>query len=284
MGTPAPFQKPRTTLEGTLHCVPDYPDSTQGGRSCRLDTRLSHEACQTRTPASGSDLIMEAPMFTKSAKDKTDLGIIVLCACLLQISQVAGTSPHTPKQLTWLVNSQTGDTIWSATGTHALGTWWPSLTLDFCSLAAGSESWDLPDTDPRQLPVTDQGKRFSPGGQFGCGELKRRASLGKLDFYVCPKQGRDRATARRCGVHESLYCAAWGCETTGEAYWKPSSSWDWIRVTKNYTTCSSCANNATCLPLKVVFTSPGKQSQNLDEWIKGRTWGLRWYFPNRMRA
>lgn len=33
--------------------------------------------------------------------------------------------------------------------------------------------------------------------------------------------------AIQCGEY---FCAAWGCETTGDAYWKPSSSWDKIIV------------------------------------------------------
>lgn len=79
---------------------------------------------------------------------------------------------------------------------------------DFCQLAAGLASWDIPDSQPQQLSI-DAGKRFSPGGKFGCGSPEARCFLGKLDFYVCPKDGRSQSTAGHCGGLESLYCSAW---------------------------------------------------------------------------
>lgn len=71
-------------------------------------------------------------------------------------------------------------------------------------------------------------------------------------------------------------------ETSGEASWKPSSSWDYIKVVANYTlepyipggvSVPECAYN-WCHPLRVTFTELGKMAK---EWVKGYTWGLRFY-------
>lgn len=155
---------------------------------------------------------------------------------------------------------------------------------DFCRLVAGSEEWDIPDADPTKQLSQDAGPRFSPEGRYGCGDKERRCMLGKSDFYVCPKDDRNRAQSRKCGGYESLYCAKWGCETTGDAYWRPSSTWDKITVTKGWHKSNHsqmCASSGSCLPLNITFTPRGKQA---SDWSSGYSWGLRWYIPRKHRG
>lgn len=57
-------------------------------------------------------------------------------------ARVSG-SPHMPKQLTWQVFSQTGDMVWSITGFHPPGAWWPNLSPNFCQLAVALDTWDI---------------------------------------------------------------------------------------------------------------------------------------------
>lgn len=84
------------------------------------------------------------------------------------------------------------------------------------------------------------------------------------------------------------YCACWGCETTGDTYWNPSTSWDYITVKrKNPPTQqlnsgptplnSNCVNN-WCNPLVISFTGKGKQQQ----WEgRGYEWRLRLYISGK---
>lgn len=166
--------------------------------------------------------------------------------------------------------------------------WWPMLTPDFCQLVASLDSWDIPDADAQDLPL-QAGKRFSPGGAFGFGDPRHRCQLGWQGFYVCLHDGWDKAAVWRCEGLESLFCSAWGCETTGEVYWKPSSSWNWIIVYKNYTFPQKCSGNnpgicgttPTCIPLNITITTRGR-TKALSTCLWGRTWGLKWCFPDRL--
>lgn len=209
-------------------------------------------------------------------------------------------SLHQVYSLTWQIQSQSGEIVWETQGNHALNTWWPTLTPDFCQLAAGLDSWDIADTDYSGL-----GKTMEPtsGGQGveGCSSPRRRCILAGAYFFLCPRDGRSKAQAYKCGGYEKMFCAAWGCETTGDAYWNPTSSWDKIRVTRgwnrpplewwpnNYK--GGCGgedhskdwgdfqcSNGTCLPLKIDFTDSGKRA---TEWQQGYTWGFQWYKINR---
>lgn len=49
-------------------------------------------------------------------------------------------------------------------------------------------------------------------------------------FYVCPGKHRDKSLQYICGYCDSYFCKSWGCETTGDVPWKPTSSWDLITV------------------------------------------------------
>uniref|UniRef100_A0A673UGP7 Envelope glycoprotein n=1 Tax=Suricata suricatta TaxID=37032 RepID=A0A673UGP7_SURSU len=106
-----------------------------------------------------------------------------------------------------------------------------------------------------------------------------------LPFYVCPGFHRARSLNPKCGGASEFFCKNWGCETSGDTYWSPTSSWDYIKVTANYThskTRSQGNNNwlkdpqcsGWCHPLKISFTSAGK---NKKLWTSGYTWGLRLY-------
>lgn len=86
----------------------------------------------------------------------------------------------------------------------------PTLYFDLCDLVG--ESWDPSDQEP------------FPG--YGCHNPGGRLGTRSKDFYVCPGQNHPK----ECGGLGDGYCAQWGCETTGEAYWKPSSSWDLITL------------------------------------------------------
>lgn len=229
---------------------------------------------------------MGTPALSKPAKDKTCSQILSL---LLALSLANG-SPHIPKQLTWQVLSQTGEVIWSTTGLHAPNTWWPTLTPDFCQLAAGLEEWDIPTENGLNLkPYT--GPRPQQMTAPGCSSPTARCKLAQSDFYVCPRDDRDQATAYRCGGYQEYFCSQWGCETTGDAYWIPSSTWDSISVHRNYTrpdadghTCYHAGGwkgqaAALSLPLNITFTPRGQSPQ--VSWTEGRTWGLRWYLSGK---
>lgn len=117
------------------------------------------------------------------------LMILLRYAYAIGAPQVMGNNPHAPQKLTWQVISEVGEIVWSISKIAPPYTWWPTLTTDFCQLAAGVNYWDIPDADPLQLPL-DAGRRFVPGEMFGCGNPERRCKLAKLDFYVCPRDGQ----------------------------------------------------------------------------------------------
>lgn len=176
-------------------------------------------------------------------------------------------------------------------------TWWPDLVPDLCKLAAGSLSWDIPDhTDLCQPPAEKQCVPSGIGNTYGCSGQFYRANLRSAQFYVCPAQGRDRNSRHKCGGASDFYCAAWGCETTGEAYWNPTSTWDLITVKRGgsydrpnqgerdsykYPE-SGCVRNSSpngpckgkyCNPILIKFTNKGKQAR--QSWFRGNSWGLR---------
>uniref|UniRef100_A0A8C8U4B4 Endogenous retrovirus group FC1 Env polyprotein n=1 Tax=Peromyscus maniculatus bairdii TaxID=230844 RepID=A0A8C8U4B4_PERMB len=158
------------------------------------------------------------------------------------------TSPHAVKKLTWQDISQTGETA-----EHTL-------------------------VGPAPKPAFGTPPTRGPG----CATIAARCLLSLYDFYVCPKDGRSRALAARCGGYEEFFCKAWSCETTGAAYWKPSSSWDLITVSRGYVKRGQChatqkelqPQYGKSLPLNISFTPKGK---DFIGWPAGRTWGLRWY-------
>nr|P03394.1 RecName: Full=Glycoprotein 55; Short=gp55; Flags: Precursor [Friend spleen focus-forming virus (strain Lilly-Steeves)]CAA24793.1 unnamed protein product [Friend spleen focus-forming virus] len=207
---------------------------------------------------------MEGPASSKPLKDKTNpwgpliiLGILIRAGVSVQLD-----SPHQVSNVTWRVtNLMTGQT---ANATSLLGTMteaFPKLYFDLCDLMG--DDWD----------ETGLGCR-TPGG-------RKRART--FDFYVCP--GHTVPTG--CGGPREGYCGKWGCETTGQAYWKPSSSWDLISLKRGNTpkdqgpcydsSVSSGVLGATpggrCNPLVLEFTDAGRKAS----WDAPKVWGLRLY-------
>ena len=180
---------------------------------------------------------------------------------------------------------------------HPPWIWWPDLTPDIYKLAAGSLSWDIPDhTDLLKPPPENQCVPSGIGSTYGCSGQFYRANLRSASFYVCPAQGQVRSLRHKCGGASEFYCAAWGCETTGDVYWNPSSSWDLITVKRNSSydrsnqgerdsskypesRCaqSNSSNGACkgnyCNPILIKFTNKGRQER--QSWFRGNSWGLR---------
>nr|AMK06428.1 putative envelope polyprotein [Murine leukemia virus] len=241
---------------------------------------------------------MDRPALPKSIKDKTNPWGPIILGILIMLGGALGKgSPHKVFNLTWEVYNQEYETVWATSGSHPVGTWWPTLTPDLCMLAQhGQAQWGLSDYPPYSKPpgppccTTDNNP---PGCSRDCNgpltyltprcstawnRLKLVLTTHHLNqgFYVCPGPHRPRH-ARNCGGPDDFYCAHWGCETTGQAYWKPSSSWDYIRVSNNASSSdatTACKNNNWCSPLAISFTDPGKRATS---WTSGFTWGLRLY-------
>lgn len=250
---------------------------------------------------------MDRPQDRGPPQDKTHALIRCvprLLLCFWFLFTLGQTSPHLPKRLTWQVVSQTGKVAWSISGSHAPNTWWPNLSPDFCQLAAGLDTWDIPHLLPHEVntsSVVTGGETTRGVGSIGCGSRPRRCWLAGQDFYVCPQDGRSPSLARKCGGAGDFFCAAWSCETTGDAYWKPTSSWDkiivqrgWIKPPSTFSgrghgnPCSTASSSSSpwrcpegqglCLPLNISFTANGKKA---TRWQQGYTWGLRWYLSGK---
>nr|P11370.2 RecName: Full=Retrovirus-related Env polyprotein from Fv-4 locus [Mus musculus]AAA37564.1 envelope glycoprotein [Mus musculus] len=243
---------------------------------------------------------MESPAFSKPLKDKTIkkallgvLGILLVTGGLAHKD-----SPHLIYNLTWEVTNGEQETVWAVTGNHPLWTWWPDLTPDLCMLALhGPTHWGLDNRPPYSSPPGPPCCSGDKGAVSGCArdcdepltsysprcntawnrmKLAQVTHAPKEGFYVCPGSHRPR-WARSCGGPEAYYCASWGCETTGRAAWKPTSSWDYITVSNNLSSPQApkaCKNNGWCNPLVVRFTGPGKRATS---WTTGHEWGLRLY-------
>ena len=144
-----------------------------------------------------------------------------------------------------------------------------------CALIAGLDSWGIPELTHKDLHCLQKhymvGSPHSPyqvsQKQYnavypGCKNLFIRRKLQQTPFNVCPSDSQCRPEAHRCRGVGQFYCGQWGCKTTGDASWHPTSSWDLITVSRK--------NDS----LNIAFTDPGKQ---FTAWPQGRTWGLRFY-------
>ncbi|XP_038179390.1 MLV-related proviral Env polyprotein-like [Arvicola amphibius] len=224
---------------------------------------------------------MEGSTFSKPSKDKTYSGapLIILWALLGLGEGGEAKSPHTVYNITWRVtNLMTGQVANSTSMLETTKDVFPTLYFDLCDLVG--DSWNPSDQEP-----------FSG---YGCHHPGGRHGTRARDFYVCPGQN----FRKECGGPADGYCAQWGCETTGDAYWKPSSSWDLITLkrgtTPGYTGagpwvcskdwCGPCYDSLTknvtgatlggrCNPLILDFTAQGKTAV----WDGPKSWGLRLY-------
>ncbi|XP_055469815.1 phosphatidylcholine:ceramide cholinephosphotransferase 1 isoform X1 [Psammomys obesus] len=219
--------------------------------------------------------------------------LLVLLALLSTCNTCLGSSPHQPKLLTWEVTNQRHIIIWSVSKIAPPFTWWPDLYPDLCKMALGAPAnWDLQShLDPNVVPGDSRRGSFSerrgldPWG--GCGTTNHRSMLRVLTFYVCPGPHQQPKLVNKCGGRNDFYCKNWGCETTGDTYWKPTSSWDYIIVKANYSHAEPPdrgPNNrwtnqpictTWCHPLLIQFTDSGKRIST--NWLTGFTWGLRIY-------
>lgn len=106
--------------------------------------------------------------------------------------------------------------------------------------------------------------------QPGCNNAIRCTLLQATDFSLCHGYHRGSAVDNKCGSKSDYYCASCGCKTTGTTYWEPSSSWDYITVSRNFSLPSNYINrNALsrgsepstlgwCLPIDIKFTDQSK--------------------------
>uniref|UniRef100_A0A8C5ZSZ2 Envelope protein n=1 Tax=Marmota marmota marmota TaxID=9994 RepID=A0A8C5ZSZ2_MARMA len=232
---------------------------------------------------------MEVATHPESAKDKTHSLLIFLALCFV-FPIADARHPNQTVSQTWQVLSGTGSIIWKKTSAeYPLWAWWPTLEPDLCHLLAGATDFDGPSESEACVA---SGRCACVRHPIGCRDPRARAALRKASFYVCPRDVRTRSQAQKCGGHESYYCKSWGCETTGDAYWNPSSFWDLIQVKRKKQkdpplSADSCRSLKwygagpctafTCNPLNITFTPAGKASK---DWITGKQWGLRVYKTN----
>jgi hypothetical protein len=213
---------------------------------------------------------MESPTNPKPFKDKTFLwGPLIILWTILGTAITGG--PHQIYNITWVItNTETGKTANATSVMASLTDGFPALPFDLCDLVG--PSWNPSDQEP------------FPG--YGCHHPMGRYRTRDKGLYVCPGQNIQEG----CGGAKDGYCAKWGCETTGDAYWNPSSSWDLItlkRDTSSQGGIGPCYNaNSTqeksmpgatvggkCNPLIITFTSTGKAAS----WDGPKTWGIRLY-------
>nr|P21445.2 RecName: Full=Envelope glycoprotein; AltName: Full=Env polyprotein; Contains: RecName: Full=Surface protein; Short=SU; AltName: Full=Glycoprotein 70; Short=gp70; Contains: RecName: Full=Transmembrane protein; Short=TM; AltName: Full=Envelope protein p15E; Contains: RecName: Full=R-peptide; AltName: Full=p2E; Flags: Precursor [Feline sarcoma virus (STRAIN SM)]AAA74004.1 env [Feline sarcoma virus] len=215
---------------------------------------------------------MEGPTHPKPFKDKTfswDLIILVgVVRVLLRLDVgMANPSPHQVYNVTWVItNVQTNS---QANATSMLGTLtdaYPTLHVDLCDLVG--DTWEPIVLDPSNVK---HGARYS-SSKYGCKTTDRKKQQQTYPFYVCPGHAPSMGPkGTHCGGAHDGFCAAWGCETTGEAWWKPTSSWDYITVKRGSSQDTSCDKN--CNPLVLQFTQKGRQAS----WDGPKLWGLRLY-------
>ncbi|XP_069396461.1 uncharacterized protein [Delphinus delphis] len=264
-----------TSMERTIHRPPHHPNGHKSGRHRCLDSCFTRESC-----TSDGIIRMAGPKNRQPAQTQASTNLRLIILILLPLLTVSDFSPHLPQRLTWQVISQTGDVTWSISHTAPPWTWWPDLFPDVCKLAIGAPYWDLEGYYDQHNAPSELLTRADYSGE-GCKNQVRRSWLRTLSFYVCPGFHRPRSLNYKCGGTENFYCQNWGCETTGDTYWRPTSTWDFITVTANYTHTSyrgpqSVAPECSgwCHPLKISFSNPGKRDK---EWINGHSWGIRFY-------
>ncbi|XP_049636651.1 MLV-related proviral Env polyprotein-like [Suncus etruscus] len=187
----------------------------------------------------------------------------------------AAPGPYQVYNFTWVILTETGD-VANATSIIAPTVPWPDLFVDMCALPTPSDYWVTPDFIS---PHNDLQPKATPG----CYSALSRSSLLDTPIYVCPggfhRDQHYRSLAHSCGDRSSFFCAAWGCETTGDTHWTPSSSWDFITVRrlrppiKRPLRSLHPCYKGWCNPLHIQFTTAGKKYS----WDNTLTWGLRLY-------
>nr|UTQ11735.1 envelope [Feline leukemia virus] len=212
---------------------------------------------------------MESPTHPKPSKDKTlSWNLVFLVGILFTIDiGMANPSPHQIYNVTWVITNVQTNT--QANATSMLGTLtdaYPTLHVDLCDLVG--DAWEPIVLNPTNVK---HGARYS-SSKYGCKTTDRKKQQQTYPFYVCPGHAPSLGPkGTHCGGAQDGFCAAWGCETTGEAWWKPSSSWDYITVKRGNSQDNSCEGK--CNPLILQFTQKGRQAS----WDGPKMWGLRLY-------
>lgn len=109
----------------------------------------------------------------------------------------------------------------------------------------------------------------------------------RFPFYVCADSHWPRNLLLKCGAKVDYFCKSWDFETTGDTYWKPSSSGNLLHLKQDILTLAP-----TISPLKQVVNTlnlaqkdgviPSQsalppQGCKQEGCIKGYTWGLSIY-------
>ncbi|XP_008833308.2 MLV-related proviral Env polyprotein-like [Nannospalax galili] len=148
-------------------------------------------------------------------------------------------NPHAVYNITWtLIGLRDNQPLNQTSKVGTLGATFPSLSFDLCKLIPGA--------------------CCGTGGRFH-------------GVYACPGNGREPDLITSCKGPEVGYCAVWGCETAGTTYWKPSSSWDLIKLSETGSRICTGTNRLT-----LELTENGKKA----DWSLQKTWGIYVYLPD----
>uniref|UniRef100_A0A8C3GPU4 Envelope protein n=1 Tax=Cairina moschata TaxID=8855 RepID=A0A8C3GPU4_CAIMO len=119
-----------------------------------------------------------------------------------------------------------------------------------------------------------------------CNITTVRPCNNQSDFYLCPASNPGRSY---CNYQNEYFCAKWGCETIASK-WKPGAGRDkYLTVQFGPKGCKYYNNNGhemlpidykgNCTFLWINVTNPTDQG-----WFLGKTWGVRYYEPDRDRG
>ncbi|XP_029423570.1 MLV-related proviral Env polyprotein-like [Nannospalax galili] len=173
-------------------------------------------------------------------KDKTgQRKMLIMLLWVLTFPRVeSGENPHTPYRITWTLSNSYGEVLNQTELIGPISTTFPSLSFDACK-GVPSCIWDS---------LVDKGT-----------------------IYLCPGHQPDNKMRYSCGGMQYGWCYYWNCATAGSTYWKPSSSWDYIRVKRDPSIDKYKVGSAgKPLPHVLEFTEKGKS----HDWNRPCSWGL----------
>ena len=164
---------------------------------------------------------------------------LMILACILFLFPIVKTTNNQAYQVfnyTWVIQNHAGDIVKSSSKID-VKPHWPDLEVNVCVLALGADvawgtpSYFLPQSKPINSPDPDYIRHL-----VACNSYIKQASMADhaSGSYVCPGKHRDKSLQHICGYCDSYFCKSWSCETTGDAYWKPTSSWDLITVRSTF--------------------------------------------------
>lgn len=145
-------------------------------------------------------------------------------------------NPYQIYNYTWVIYNQAGDIV-NASSHLGSQPHLPMLEVDFCALAlVASTDWVVEDTFWPNLPggKAPEIAAHNPNRPGLRNDVERMMLYSQPGIYVCPGGHGNRALNNKCGFAIDFYCASWGCKTTGDTYWNPTSSWDYILVKQSW--------------------------------------------------